>query len=119
MKATKPAHCTVDDCDKPVEAKGLCVAHYHRQRRHGSTDALPRGGPSSMTYQESMRSRYSRLDACPRCNAMPGNPCREALGFSIARRSLRKPHPGRPEKAAAALTSLSPVLCPPSDEETP
>lgn len=31
--------CTVADCTKPVEAKGLCAMHYHRQRRRGTTDA--------------------------------------------------------------------------------
>lgn len=27
--------CTIDGCDKPVKAKGLCSMHHQRWRRHG------------------------------------------------------------------------------------
>jgi hypothetical protein len=30
--------CEVEGCSNEVTAKGLCVTHYLRQRRHGSTD---------------------------------------------------------------------------------
>ena len=100
MKAPKPQHCTVEDCADPVHAKEMCRVHYFRHYRHGSTDAQPRSGKSATTHQESMRRRYSQLDACPRCNALPGMPCREGVPLSTARRSLQKPHPGRPEKTA-------------------
>jgi len=32
--------CLIDACEKPVVSKGLCSAHYHRQRRNGD----PKGG---------------------------------------------------------------------------
>jgi transcriptional regulator with XRE-family HTH domain len=32
-KAPDPARCAEPDCGRPVLARGLCVAHYHRARR--------------------------------------------------------------------------------------
>jgi hypothetical protein len=32
--------CTCEGCEKPVFASGLCVMHYSRMARHGSTDVL-------------------------------------------------------------------------------
>lgn len=29
------ATCSVDDCEKPTNSRGLCVSHYHRARRRG------------------------------------------------------------------------------------
>lgn len=34
-KAAPPRACSIDGCAKPVHAKRLCSAHYHRVRRHG------------------------------------------------------------------------------------
>lgn len=34
--------CAVDGCSVRVRAKGLCTKHYHRVRRSGTTDLLPR-----------------------------------------------------------------------------
>lgn len=31
--------CTVAGCGRPHHARGLCLAHYQRQRRHGNTYA--------------------------------------------------------------------------------
>jgi hypothetical protein len=32
----------VTDCESPIKARGLCVAHYYRDRRYGSTQLPPR-----------------------------------------------------------------------------
>lgn len=32
--------CTVDGCDRPYSAKGLCRMHYRRQQRNGTTDRV-------------------------------------------------------------------------------
>lgn len=34
--------CSIDGCNKPHAAVGLCDTHYHRLRRYGSTDKPPR-----------------------------------------------------------------------------
>ena len=34
-----PQACSVDRCEKPATAGGLCSAHYQRRRRHGSTES--------------------------------------------------------------------------------
>lgn len=34
--------CTVEGCDRPHEAHGLCQRHYKRLRKHGTTDVVPR-----------------------------------------------------------------------------
>ena len=31
--------CTVAGCGRPHHARGLCLAHYQRRRRHGNTYA--------------------------------------------------------------------------------
>ena len=36
-KPSEPARCARPDCGRPVLARGLCVAHYHRARRAKST----------------------------------------------------------------------------------
>lgn len=36
MQAKKSGLCTIEGCDKPIEAKGYCPMHYQRQRIHGS-----------------------------------------------------------------------------------
>lgn len=33
----EPRQCSIDDCDRPSHAKGLCSAHRRRQRKWGST----------------------------------------------------------------------------------
>ena len=32
--------CEVDECDRPIRARGWCGMHYSRWRRRGATDAL-------------------------------------------------------------------------------
>jgi hypothetical protein len=29
-------YCTIEGCEKPMRAKGLCNVHYLRKRRHGN-----------------------------------------------------------------------------------
>lgn len=33
--------CTVDGCEKPIKARGMCAMHYHRFCRHGTTADRP------------------------------------------------------------------------------
>lgn len=37
-----PSSCSIDSCGRAVQAKGLCVTHYARMRRHGSPNTPPR-----------------------------------------------------------------------------
>jgi len=41
-RAARPTACTVEGCDRPLKSRGLCVMHYNRWDRHGSTEH--RGG---------------------------------------------------------------------------
>lgn len=34
--------CAIEGCDKPVECRGLCGKHYHREQRAGTLDNFPR-----------------------------------------------------------------------------
>lgn len=68
--------CSVDGCDKPVQARELCAAHYKRLRVHGSPTApmlphansikthCPRG------HELTASNLYRRSDR-------PGRMCRE------------------------------------------
>ncbi len=57
-RAPKPASlqlCSVDGCDKPVKAQGICQTHYMRLRRNGDAGAaehLPHGGPQGATHHK-------------------------------------------------------------------
>lgn len=44
--ADKPL-CSIPDCGKQIQAKGLCCAHYNRLRKHGDPMA---GGTFKTTY---------------------------------------------------------------------
>jgi Autographiviridae endonuclease VII len=33
-------HCSVDGCDQPLKAKGLCANHYQMNRKHGRTHPI-------------------------------------------------------------------------------
>lgn len=37
---TYPETCTIEGCDRPYEAKGLCARHYHRQYHRGGDPAI-------------------------------------------------------------------------------
>lgn len=50
-----PAVCSEPDCGNPVVARGLCMKHYKRTRRHGSTK------PTRMTNQ----GMGCSVDGCP------------------------------------------------------
>lgn len=73
-----PKKCSVDTCDRPLCAKGLCRLHWERQHKTGTTDdPKPRAGLNSMwkgdaaTYG-AVHLRMSsgpRPDTCEECGA--------------------------------------------------
>lgn len=32
------AHCSIETCDRPIYAKGLCSMHYQRMWKYGTTE---------------------------------------------------------------------------------
>ncbi|WP_127530083.1 hypothetical protein [Paenibacillus kobensis] len=36
--------CDINDCTKPVKAKGLCSMHHQRMRRHGNPQTVKTRG---------------------------------------------------------------------------
>lgn len=47
MNARTHTTCTVEGCDQPHDAKGLCRAHYRRWRRHGDPLTRKQASPGS------------------------------------------------------------------------
>lgn len=45
-------NCTIDGCDRPLLAKGLCRLHYDRQWRYGRTELLDRVRPPENRFWE-------------------------------------------------------------------
>lgn len=39
-----PKLCSIEGCEKVATARGWCVMHYHRWRRHGTTDRMSSHG---------------------------------------------------------------------------
>lgn len=56
--------CTVDGCLSKRLAKGLCSKHYERQRRHGTTDLMPRVFKRSRCSVESCESDSFAKNLC-------------------------------------------------------
>ena len=57
--------CSVDGCEKSKNARGWCVIHYNRWKRHG--DPLVKTKPkteSSCSLEDCERERYGRMDVC-------------------------------------------------------
>jgi len=50
--AKKARTCFVKDCDKKHSAKGLCIKHYTRMLRTGTTDKLLRSGTETRPLKE-------------------------------------------------------------------
>lgn len=67
--------CSIEGCDRPEEARRLCVMHYNRWRTHGDPgEAAPRRAP----------------------NALPGQPCKvDGCSRSIHARGWCPTHLGR------------------------
>jgi hypothetical protein len=40
-RANSSKICSVEGCGRPAKSRGLCSAHYERQRLHGATGGLP------------------------------------------------------------------------------
>lgn len=50
--------CTIEGCEKRINARGWCNTHYERWRRHGSTD------DPTPTAQERFQRYVDRTDGC-------------------------------------------------------
>lgn len=64
-------------------------------------DNYIRQGVSREREWEAMRRKYATYDACPDCNAIAGNPCRnrQVSAWPGGPQLRREPHPNRPLKA--------------------
>lgn len=73
--------CTIPICSKPTVAKGLCMKHYRRQLRHGTTELhLQKDQPCSV---EGCHHKLVSADYCAnhfRRLKLYGNPLYEAYG---------------------------------------
>lgn len=55
--------CSLDGCDRPIKARGLCSAHYFRQRRNGT--------PGDATIWDRTRAACT-VEGCDRPNEAHG-----------------------------------------------
>ena len=53
--------CSVGDCDRPVSAKGYCLKHYKRWRKHGDP---ANAGHLGRTTEERFFSHVEKSDGC-------------------------------------------------------
>ena len=61
--------CSIDGCNKPVKARGMCWAHYQAQRRYGSPDGKPRATHCNHGHEYSDANTYVRSDGRRMCKA--------------------------------------------------
>lgn len=55
MNARTHFTCTVSGCDKPHDAKGLCLPHYRAWKRHGDPTVRVKGSPGDGWVQRGYR----------------------------------------------------------------
>jgi hypothetical protein len=63
-------NCSIEGCEKPVQARGWCSAHWARWKRHGD----PLGGRNTLTI--SAGQRYGRLEVISQGQTRPGGELR-------------------------------------------
>ena len=63
-------YCTVAGCGRPHHARGLCLAHYQRQRRHSNTFAAIEVGDQVATKRAVQRQ--CREPGCDRPHVARG-----------------------------------------------
>lgn len=51
--------CTVNGCDRPRKAKGLCAMHYQRWRRTGDPEKVRRAGRPRDDMLDDLRERFT------------------------------------------------------------
>jgi hypothetical protein len=58
--------CTIEGCETPAIAKGLCAKHYMRGRRHGDVNQVkPRGAPKN-AWKAHVRGMIDPAEMSPR-----------------------------------------------------
>lgn len=66
--------CSVDDCPRPVAARGLCSTHYGRARLRGELPSLPSRQLECPICRKMFDTTHSRKRACsPECNSVAQN----------------------------------------------
>lgn len=102
VRNPRPEHCSADDCDNPVQARGLCGTHYMRWL-NGSpkTGPIDRPGRPSLPREtwkcRGCRKPVERLNPrlyvlCSECAAKPRKPHRNYYGktWQAARKAVRE-----------------------------
>jgi hypothetical protein len=72
--------CSVDDCDKTVNAPGVCPMHYWRLRKYGTTDD-PKC-PAGHTLIRTMTGARGGFPLCQTCK-------RDRESFRVGQGQLR------------------------------
>ena len=57
MRRKASGDCSVDGCGRPVYLTGMCMRHYHRVRRHGSTEPTRAAPDDPIAERLASRSR--------------------------------------------------------------
>lgn len=85
--------CTIGDCNRPLNCRGMCEMHYARLRRTGTTD-----DPPAPKYAK-RRSRPHPRKPCPGCGDPIGKysarcqACYHKSRMGRPVKQSRKPHP--------------------------
>ena len=70
--------CKVEGCEKKHHAKGFCVMHYTRMKRHG--DLLPRHNPPPKPIKERFEENYTPV---PESGCWLWTGCVKAHGYGV------------------------------------
>lgn len=75
--------CSIEDCDRPLRAKGLCAAHYERLRKYGDPTYVPVQQPmSEETKRKISSTTMGRAKAPGRINGPPSEETRRKISVA-------------------------------------
>ena len=63
--------CSIEGCDRPATAKGLCQMHYMRQRRHGDPATVRKAGRKADEYYVFMRGLFKDVSQRTQARLFP------------------------------------------------
>lgn len=76
--------CSVENCDQPSKAKGLCAAHYERLRKYGNPTYVPIRQPMSEETKRKIRNTtIGRAKAPGRINGPPSEETRQKISAAL------------------------------------
>jgi hypothetical protein len=76
--------CSISECERPHEARGLCSTHYYRLRTNGDPLKLrPKGGLNARPLGERFEEKVDRSRGADECHIWTGGKVAGSAGYGF------------------------------------